>query len=88
MSIDDYDKTFEVGDLVRFIGFNYTPDYYIPEEYENSIGIIISTEQNAGVYIKSSYTYRVHWFSTGENSIVVASHLMRIGGYQGRARDE
>jgi hypothetical protein len=87
MGIDDYSKTFEVGDLVRFIGFNYTPDYYVPAEYEDSIGIIISTEANAGVYIKTSYTYRVHWFRTGESTIVVASHLMLVPGFR-RARDE
>jgi hypothetical protein len=38
----NYDSvTFEVGDLVKFIGLNYTPDYYIPEDEPEAMGIII-----------------------------------------------
>ena len=54
----DYDKAelFKVGDLVKFIGFNYTPDYYIDDDSDNMMGIII---EESG-YEKRIYYQHVH----------------------------
>ena len=62
----NYDSvTFEVGDLVKFIGLNYTPDYYIPEDEPEAMGIIIDVVTVKGVYITRAWMYRVYWFKIG-----------------------
>ena len=38
----NYDSvSFEIGDLVKFIGLSYTPDYYIPAKEPEVMGIVI-----------------------------------------------
>ena len=74
----NYDSvTFKVGDLVRFIGLNYTPDYYIPakEDDPEATGIIIDVVTVKGVYITRAWMYRVHWFKVGSVTDTVGGHL-------------
>ena len=70
----DYDKAelFKVGDLVQFIGFNYTPDYYIDDDSDNMMGIVIEEVVMKSVYVTSStWMYRVYWFKTKKITDVV-----------------
>jgi hypothetical protein len=81
MNTDSYDRmTFKVGDLVEFIGFNYTPDYYIEEEEQYMIGIVVEATRGQGVYITGAWMYRVYWFKTNRTTETVAAHLklMRV----------
>jgi hypothetical protein len=68
-----YDQ-YIVGDLVIFIGYLYTPDYVYIEQYDASplVGIVLG----GGLYGQcDNKLYRVHWFRTGRQSEVAASHL-------------
>ena len=77
----DYDKAelFKVGDLVQFIGYNYTPDYYIDDDSNNMMGIVIEEVVMKSVYVTSStWMYRVYWFKTKKITDVVAGHLKLV----------
>ncbi len=81
MASINYDSvTFEIGDLVKFIGFNYTPDYYIPADEVEAMGIIIDVVTVKGVYITRAWMYRVYWFKTGRITETVAAHLQVARG--------
>jgi hypothetical protein len=75
----NYDSvTFEIGDLVKFIGLSYTPDYYIPAKEPEVMGIIIDIVTVKGIYITRAWMYRVYWFKTGRITEAVASHLQLL----------
>jgi hypothetical protein len=79
MDIDNYDiVTFRVGDLVEFIGFNYTPDYYIEDDEKHMMGIVVETIGAQGVYITKAWMYRVYWFKTNRVTETVAGHLKLV----------
>ena len=73
----NYDSvTFEIGDLVKFIGFNYTPDYYmLDSELEPVMGIVIDVVTIKGIYITCGWVYRVYWFRTGRITETVGGHM-------------
>ncbi|HHZ96436.1 MAG TPA: hypothetical protein EYN67_12995 [Flavobacteriales bacterium] len=72
----NYDSvSFEIGDLVKFIGLSYTPDYYIPAKEPEVMGIIIDVVAIKGKYITRVWMYRVYWFKTGRVTEAVGSHL-------------
>ena len=76
----NYDSvTFEVGDLVKFIGFSYTPDYYEPSDNPDPMGIVIEALTVKGDYITRAWMYRVYWFKSGQVSETVAGHLCLCG---------
>lgn len=73
------DELFKVGDLVEFIGYNYTPDYYVDNEYDNMMGIVVQEVVINTTYITSStWMYRVYWFKTKKITEVVAAHLKLV----------
>ena len=75
----NYDSvTYEIGDLVKFIGLNYTPDYYVPAEELEVMGIIIDVVTVKGVYITRAWMYRVYWFKTGRVTEAVGGHLQLL----------
>lgn len=77
----NYDSvTFAVGDLVKFVGFNYTPDYYVPAEEEETLGIIVDVITVKGDYITRAWMYRVYWFKTKRITETVGGHLQMLGG--------
>jgi|TARA_R110000851_G_scaffold222389_1_gene375229 hypothetical protein len=77
----NYDSvTFKVGDLVRFIGLNYTPDYYAKLDDEEPIGIVVEVLTIKGVYVTRAWMYRVHWFKVGRVTEAVGGHLRMATG--------
>ena len=66
---------YDVGDLVRFIGYHYSPDYYYPPtlQYEQDIGIIV--EQVSSPITTNAWLYRVYWFKTKKMTETTAAHL-------------
>jgi hypothetical protein len=73
-------ELFKVGDLVEFIGYNYTPDYYVhDDEYANMLGIVVEEVVMTSMYITSStWMYRVYWFKTKKITDIVAGHLKLV----------
>jgi hypothetical protein len=61
--------------LVRFIGLNYTPDYYAKTDDEEPIGIVVEVLTIKGVYSGGAWMYRVHWFKVGRVTEAVGGHL-------------
>ena len=79
----NYDSvTYEVGDLVKFIGFNYTPDYYVPAHEQEAMGIIVDVVTVKGDYITRAWMYRVYWFKTKRITETVSAHLQVIGSHR------
>ena len=72
----NYDSvTFEIGDLVKFIGLSYTPDYYVPAKEPEVMGIVIDVVTIKGIYITRAWVYRVYWFRTGRVTETVGGHM-------------
>ena len=65
---------FEVGDLVRFTGYNYTPDFFYIDEDDYDLGVIIA------VHDRTYYApvYSVHWFKAHKVTAVIQDHLSRV----------
>ena len=81
----DYDdKTkcehYMVGDLVRFVGYDYSPDYVYTDHFKTraeGFGLITETKMNAA----SEYDvdlYRVYWFNSGQPTWVPGAHVRLV----------
>ena len=70
---------FEIGDLVRFTGYNYTPDFLIYDEVrDGTLGIVIEKVTSIGTYMGGkplNKTYRVYWFKSGEQTTELRDYL-------------
>ena len=83
----DYDEElFSIGDLVEFIGYNYTPDYYVDND-DQMLGIVVEEVNTSLGYITNTWLYRVYWFKTKRISEVVAGHLKLVYAPGPRARE-
>ena len=77
MLIDNYDADpYQIGDLVEFIGFNYTPDYYYEDMHERRYGLIVETIPS--MLATKTWLYRVYWFKEGKTTETVAGHLRMV----------
>ena len=65
---------FEIGDLVTFTGYHYTPDFYYIDEEDYDLGVIIA--MNARTYYAPIYT--VHWFRVNRVTDVIQDHLSMV----------
>jgi len=75
----NYDEVeYKKGDLVRFVGYNYTPDYYEMNGDENPLGIIVAEITTIGPYITKVWMYKVYWFNTKRITETVAAHLRLV----------
>tara|TARA_R110002020_G_scaffold458425_1_gene675791 strand:+ start:639 stop:932 length:294 start_codon:yes stop_codon:yes gene_type:complete len=75
----DYDHfVFGVGDLVEFIGYHYTPDYYMIEEDQLSLGIVIELVGLQDTYAHNVWLYKVYWFKSKKITETVAGHLKLV----------
>ena len=65
---------FEVGDLVTFTGYHYTPDFYYEDYNHYELGMIIA------IHTRTYYTpiYTVHWFGVNRVTDVIQDHLSRV----------
>jgi hypothetical protein len=78
MRIDRYEiSAFTVGDLVEFVGFHYSPEYYYRQSAERELGIIVKETNCPGLALTSNM-YRVYWFKTARSSETVAGHLKLV----------
>jgi hypothetical protein len=65
---------FAVGDLVCFIGYQYSPDYIYIDADDYHLGVIIAV--NTRGYYQTIYA--VHWFKKNRTTEVVEEHLSLV----------
>lgn len=68
------DHTYAVGDLVKFTGYHYSPDYKYIDEDDYELGIIMRI--NKRVYYQPIYI--VHWFKNNRTTEVLEDHLSLV----------
>ncbi len=67
---------FNVGDLVEFTGYNYTPDFIMIDERHEQLGIVIEMRRTGRQYLYNMYT--VYWFKLGNISQVPSAHIKLV----------
>jgi hypothetical protein len=65
---------FKVGDLVKFAGYHYSPDYVYIDGNDYNLGIVIDVK---GRYVYAPL-YRVFWFRKGFATDAVQDHLRLV----------
>jgi hypothetical protein len=65
---------FQVGDLVTFTGYHYTPDFYYVDEDDYNLGVVMA------VHTRTYYApiYTVHWFKERKVTEVIQDHLSMV----------
>ena len=64
---------FDVGSLVRFVGYNHTPEFIMMDEHHNELGVILECTRDG---LREHYDmYTVYWFKCGKITKVVPAHL-------------
>ena len=77
----NHDKTkceeYVVGDLVRFVGYEYSPDYVYTDEFNaRAQGFGLITEAKMNAYAEYDVNlYRVYWFNSGQSTWVPGMHV-------------
>jgi len=66
---------YHVGDLVRFVGYHYSPDYIYIDGDDYQLGVIVEI-------IKRQFypqpIYRIFWFTKGHTTDAVEDHLRLV----------
>ncbi len=62
------------GDLVRFVGYHYSPDYKYIDEDDYRLGLVVAV---IGRYIYEPLI-RVFWFKKGYTTEVQQTHLRMV----------
>ncbi len=65
---------YSIGDLVRYVGYHYSPDYIYIDGEDYSLGIITQIKAR---YIHQPI-YRVFWFKKGFTTDAVQDHLRLV----------
>lgn len=67
---------FEVGSLVTFEGFNYTPDFIMMDERHEALGVVLACYSDGMMYRYNMYT--VYWFKLAKISNEPSEHLKLV----------
>ena len=67
---------YQVGNLVTFCGYNYSPDYMYTDAADESLGIITSAIRSATVH--EYFTYKIFWFKSMRYTEAIAAHLKLV----------
>ncbi len=67
---------YQVGDLVTFCGYSYSPDYLYTDASDNSLGIITNAIRTATMH--EYFTYKIFWFKTMQYTEAIGAHLRLI----------
>lgn len=65
---------YQIGDLVQYIGYHYSPDYIYIDREDFNMGIVA---QVLGRYTYQPI-YRVFWFKKGLTTEVAQDHLRLV----------
>ena len=79
MGIEDFGykpDAYQVGNLVTFCGYNYSPDYMYTDASDESLGIITSAIRSTT--ISEYFTYKVFWFKSMRITEASGAHLRLI----------
>ena len=68
------DGIFNVGDLVEYTGYHFSPDYKYIDEDDYKLGLVMEVKKRT--YYKPVYT--VYWFKSGRTQEVVEDHLSLV----------
>lgn len=68
----EYD--FEIGDLVTFVGYKYSPDYAYVTKRAEMLGVILGTVPG---YL-SNIMYEIYWFKRNKVEIVVIDNIKLV----------
>jgi hypothetical protein len=74
---NDFDisrMTYKIGDLVRFTGYHYSPDYKFIDEDDYELGLIMHV--NLRTFYQPIYT--VYWFRNNRTTEVLGEHLTLV----------
>jgi hypothetical protein len=74
---ENFAQLFKIGDLVAYIAYQYTPDLYYADDYEDAIGIVIEIE-HYGDLTSEPWLHHIFWFDTQRITAVVAGHIRII----------
>ena len=78
MSIsENYAPVYKIGDLVAFVAYHYTPDFYYGDDYEDALGIVVEIE-HYGDFTSEPWLYHIFWFDTQRITAVVTGHIRII----------
>ena len=69
-----YTSLYQTGDLVRFVGYHYSPDYKYIDEDDYSLGVVVEI---CGRHIYEPII-RVYWFKKGYTTEVMQQHLSLV----------
>jgi len=67
---------YQVGDLVTFCGYSYSPDYVYIDASDESLGIITNAIRTATVH--EYFTYKIFWFKTMQYTEAIGAHLRLV----------
>lgn len=65
---------YRIGDLVRYVGYHYSPDYIYIDGDDYNLGVIVETLPRQ-VY---QPIYRVYWFKKGFTTDAIQDHLRLV----------
>ena len=66
--------TFKIGELVKFTGYHYSPDYKYIDEDDYELGLIVQV--NLRTFYQPIYT--VYWFKNNRTTEVLGEHLSLV----------
>jgi hypothetical protein len=68
---------YQIGDLVTFCGYNYSPEYMYASPPDKSLGIVINSTIRPST-LKEYFTYKVFWFKSLRFTEAIGAHLKLI----------
>tara|TARA_R110002073_G_scaffold68462_2_gene170242 strand:+ start:802 stop:1071 length:270 start_codon:yes stop_codon:yes gene_type:complete len=70
----------DVGNLVTFCGYHYTPDFVIYDQNrDGTLGIVLRRLSSMGFKPNTMYrTYKIYWFKSKETTVEVRDHLRLV----------
>jgi hypothetical protein len=69
-----HNSLFRIGDLVRFVGYHYSPDYKYIDEDDYALGVVVEVCERF-IY---DPIIRVFWFKKGYSTEVIQQHLSLV----------
>jgi len=69
-SIPD-DCEYVLGDLVRFTGYLFSPDFVYDADFGDELGIVVGLHMG----YSPAVLYRIYWLKTGRITETVAGHI-------------
>jgi hypothetical protein len=77
----DFEKykrpVYQIGNLVTFCGYKYSPDYVYTDAADKSLGIIINSAKRPST-LKVYFTYKVFWFKSMNFTEHIGVHLKLV----------